>query len=71
MKLVLIDDNFAIRFLLKSFLAEYFPDFDIFSAEDGISGLGLIYAVNPDAVIIDSTLPKYSGREVVEYVVTN
>lgn len=29
------------------------------------------YIINPDLIIIDSTLPKYSGRELVEYIISN
>ncbi len=71
MKLVLIDDNFAIRFILKSLLAEQFPGIEVFTAQDGVQGLGLIFATDPEVIVIDATLPKYSGREVLDFIISS
>lgn len=71
MKLVLIDDNFAVRFILKSLLAEQFSGSEVFTAQDGVQGLGLIYATDPEVIVIDATLPKYSGREVVDFIISS
>ncbi len=73
-KVVIIDDNYVIRELLKSSLnkdvASLDDIYEFYTSESGVEGLGYIYSVNPDIVIIDATLPKYSGRELVEFLGT-
>lgn len=74
-KILLVDDDISIRFALKKYLVKWFKKqgyhMQLFTAEDGVEGLGLIFAVNPDISIIDSTLPKYAGKEVVDYLKDN
>ena len=74
-KLVLIDDNFAIRQSIKALLShvskKYHVDLNVFSTDNGVEGLGYIYITSPNIIIIDTTLPKYSGRNVVEYLIHN
>jgi CheY-like chemotaxis protein len=74
-KIVLIDDNFAIRQVIKIFLTRLSRnnsfDINIFSTDNGVEGLGYVYITNPNIVIVDTTLPKYSGREVLDYFVQN
>jgi len=73
--IVLIDDNLAIREVVKIFASKIQmrinQDVKIYTSEDGIQGLGYIFIVRPEVVIIDLTLPKYSGKELIEYVSTN
>lgn len=71
MKILLIDDDLTIRFTLKKLLHKYFDRLEIYTSEDGVKGLGLAYIIKPDLIIVDSTLPRYSGRELVEYFVSN
>ncbi len=73
-KIVIIDDDFVIRQCLKIALLSYFNesyDIQLFSSSNGVEGLGLIYVVEPDVIIIDSTLPEYSGRELIDFLKTN
>ena len=72
-KVILVEDDFAIRQGIKSLLKEIGKDNDveIYSSANGLEGLGFIFIVNPDLLIIDTTLPKYSGRETLEYLHTN
>lgn len=68
----LLDDNFQIRFVLKKILsAKYRNNVKIFSSDNGLSGLGSIFVNKPDLIIVDTTLPKYAGIEVLEYIKTN
>lgn len=75
LKIVLIDDNFIMREVIKSMLEHleqnYQVNFKIYSSDNGVEGLGYTYVLNPDLIIVDSTLPKYSGREVMSYLVSN
>ncbi len=74
-KIVLLDDNFIIRLALKTllriFASEHKLNIQIFSSENGVEGLGFVYVLDPDLVIVDTTLPKYSGREVIDFLVSN
>ena len=74
-RIVLLDDDYAIREGIKTLVAAWSRkmgnQFKIYSSENGVEGLGYIYLTNPDVVIIDTTLPKYSGRELLEYLKTN
>ena len=73
--IVLIDDNFTLRQVLKVYLSHisesYDVKFNIYSSDNGVEGLGFVYITRPELVIIDTTLPKYSGRDVIEYLVNN
>ena len=54
MKAVIIDDDFKIRYILKSVFSRYkdslqFNDsLQVFSAQDGFEGLGYIFSVRPE-----------------------
>lgn len=73
--IVLIDDNFAIRQIIKIFLArlskKYSFDLNIYTSDNGIEGLGYVFITNPNIIIVDTTLPKYSGKDVIEFFVQN
>jgi CSLREA domain-containing protein len=72
LKVFIIDDDLAIRQCLKILLTSLYGDkFDIYSSGDGVEGLGMLYILNPDLIIIDTTLPTYSGRELIDYVTSN
>ena len=72
---VLIDDNYAIRQLLKIFLSKisqkYSYEIKIFSTDNGAEGLGYVYITSPNIIIIDTSLPKYSGRDLLDYFIKN
>ncbi|MBD3280278.1 response regulator, partial [Candidatus Dojkabacteria bacterium] len=74
-RIVLIDDDYAIREGIKTLISAWDKeselDYEIYSSENGVEGLGYVYLADPDIVIIDTTLPKYSGRELIEYLRTN
>ncbi|MFS8130366.1 MAG: hypothetical protein ACMG57_00140 [Candidatus Dojkabacteria bacterium] len=73
--ILLIDDDLGIRFVLKKLIFEHFPfkelGLQIYSASEGMEGLGLIFCVKSDVIIIDTTLPKYENREILDYLITN
>lgn len=68
--IVLLDDNFVIREILRNLFSS-FDKIDFFSSDNGVEGLGYIFLTEPNVLIIDSTLPQYSGREVIHYILTN
>jgi len=70
-KVLLIDNDISIRFVIKKLLNNILINSRIYSSDKGPEGLGLAYIVKPNIIILDTTLPRYSGREVVDFIVTN
>lgn len=73
--IVLIDNNFTIRELLKVSLRDLAKnsgeEFSLYTSQNGIEGLGFVYITQPEIVIIDTTLPKYSGNELLYFLLSN
>lgn len=69
--IVLIDDNFAIRQIIEVFFArlekKYLVDINVFSADNGVEGLGYVYIMTPQIVIVDTTLPEYLDRGIWDF----
>lgn len=73
--IVLIDNNFAIRETLKIVLDNLAKNndlkFNLYTSQNGIEGLGFVYVTHPEIIIVDTTLPKYSGNELLYFLLTN
>lgn len=72
--IVILDDNFAIRQIIGLYLHKYVShtigeQFKVYTSSNGVEGLGYIDVTKPDIAIIDTTLPKYSGKELVEHLI--
>lgn len=65
-KILIIEDEAAIRRVLNNILSEEFPTYQIFDAEDGIKGLELLQKEKIDLVLCDIKMPKMDGIEVLE-----
>jgi len=74
-KIVLLDNNLVIRSVLKSFLSfvrkKSISKLQVYTSEDGVQGLGYIFITQPNLIVIDTTLPKYSGRELIQFLESN
>lgn len=74
-RIILIDNNIiirhALRIILNNLFSRYKRELSIFTAKDGVQGLGYIFIIKPDVIVLDLTLPKYSGREILDYITTN
>ncbi|NUN09050.1 MAG: sigma-54-dependent Fis family transcriptional regulator [Ignavibacteriaceae bacterium] len=68
MKLLIIEDEKITRISLSNTLAA--EGFEVFSAGDGEEGLAIFSREMPDIVITDLRLPKISGMEILERVIT-
>lgn len=68
--LLLVDDNFAVRSSLKTWLANVFPQFKILEADSGESALALFDFVSPILVLMDIALPGMKGIEAVRRIKT-
>lgn len=65
-EILIIEDEKAIRNVLKNILEEEDKSFNIDEAEDGIEALSLIKEKEYDLVISDIKMPKKDGVEVLE-----
>lgn len=67
-KVLIVDDDFTIREVLKKLIIRTLGKVSIITSDNGINGLGLIELHNPDLVIVDSTLPEFAGAELVHSI---
>lgn len=63
-KLLLIDDDSTSRYVLKQLLVT--TSLEIIEAVDGPEGIRLAQQENPDCILLDLTMPDFSGMEVLE-----
>ena len=63
--LLFIDDNAADRKFFGEGLKQHSPDYRIFEASDGESGLALYRSQRIDCVLLDLNFPDQSGFEVL------
>lgn len=75
LNVVLLDDSLVIREIIRRLLQLLQPQvlnkLNFYSSSNGVEGLGYVFVTKPDILIIDTTLPKYSGRELIDYLHTN
>jgi two-component system sensor histidine kinase/response regulator len=65
-KIVVIDDDYAMRLSCGKILSKMGLQFEAF--EDGARGLSAVGALKPDLVVVDLKMPGISGMEVVSRV---
>lgn len=63
--LLIIEDEDAIRRVLKKILLEEEQDYSIHEAADGLAGVEMIKKTNYDLVLCDIKMPKMDGLEVL------
>ncbi len=62
-RILVIDDEYAIRVLLKSFLES--QDYEVRLAEDGENALRIFQEFQPEVIISDIMMPVESGLSIV------
>ncbi|HET8804093.1 MAG TPA: sigma-54 dependent transcriptional regulator [Aequorivita sp.] len=67
-RILIIEDEAAIRRVLVKILSEENQGYDVFEAEDGVAGMELIKKEDFDLVLCDIKMPKMDGVEVLEAV---
>lgn len=67
-KILLIEDEAAIRRVLTKILSEESKDYIVEQAEDGLEGINKIRENDYDLVLCDIKMPKMDGVEVLEAV---
>jgi len=67
-KILIIEDEAAIRRVLGKIISEESKDYNVEYAEDGLQGLDMITKNDYDLVLCDIKMPKMDGVEVLEKV---
>ena len=67
-KILIIEDESAIRRVLGKIISEESKEYTVFEAEDGLQGLDMITKNDYDLVLCDIKMPKMDGVEVLEKV---
>lgn len=75
LNIVIIDDDFVVRqvlgLLLKYYSRSQGVDLKIYTSANGLEGMGYLMVTIPDILILDTTLPKYSGTEIADFILNN
>jgi len=67
-KILIIEDESAIRRVLKKIISEENDSYHVEEAEDGLAGIEMISKSDYDLVLCDIKMPKMDGVEVLEKV---
>ncbi|MEH6764441.1 sigma-54-dependent transcriptional regulator [Aequorivita antarctica] len=67
-RILIIEDEAAIRRVLMKILSEENQGYEVFEAEDGLAGMEIIKKEDFDLVLCDIKMPKMDGVEVLEAV---
>jgi DNA-binding NtrC family response regulator len=67
-RILIIEDEEAIRRVLVKILSEEDPSYELFEASDGVSGLNMVKNNNFDLILCDIKMPKMDGVEVLENI---
>lgn len=67
-RILIIEDEAAIRRVLKNIISEENKTYQVEEAEDGILGIELIAKTDFDLVLCDIKMPKMDGVEVLEKI---
>ena len=65
-KILIIEDEAAIRRVLSKIISEENNSYQVEEAEDGLSGIEMIKNKDYDLILCDIKMPKMDGVEVLE-----
>jgi CheY-like chemotaxis protein len=66
MKILIVDDNQELAFLIKWMLED--EGFEVRSAKDGGDGYSAYLLFNPDIVLTDIQMPERNGLELMKHI---
>jgi CheY-like chemotaxis protein len=69
--ILIVDPNIAFQQSLKKLLIKNFPQVSVDVANDSQEGLGKIYAVDPQIILLEIHLPGRSGLELAGQIKSN
>jgi len=67
-KILIIEDEAAIRRVLVKIITEEFKSHEVFEAPDGINGMEMASKFSYDLILCDIKMPKMDGVEVLEKI---
>lgn len=70
-KVLVIEDEAPYQIMLKRFLEQLIGVSNIAIAGDGVEGLKLAHEFKPDLIILDLTMPRMDGYEVIQHLKEN
>ncbi|PYZ92472.1 two-component system response regulator [Salipaludibacillus keqinensis] len=65
-KLLIVDDQFGIRVLLKEVFEK--DGYETYDASNGVQALSIIEEHNPDLVLLDMKIPGMDGLEILREI---
>lgn len=68
-RVLIIDDNAADRYLFHEYLTSTSPHYEVHEASNGQMGLALAHRLRPDCILLDLRLGGESGYEILEKLV--
>ncbi len=64
-RVLLIEDSRHFQNLVGLLLKQFFPDLTLYTADDGIAGLAMAGALQPDVLLVDLLLPGIDGATLI------
>jgi len=67
-KLLLIEDDVNLGYIIKSSLEEVIGGYEVFMATNGLEGLNALSDISPDIIVSDVDMPILDGIEMVKKI---
>ena len=64
-RVLLIEDSRHFQNLVGLLLKQFFPGVELYTADDGIAGLAMAGALQPDVLLVDLLLPGIDGATLI------
>ncbi len=58
---LLVEDNDDLRELMRYFLEESYPDWQVLEAHNGVEGIEIARSALPDVIVVDFNMPLLDG----------
>lgn len=63
-RILIVDDDADICTVWKKYIERHWPNSEVYTANDGDSGLKLYDKLKPDLIVLDVMMPRINGWEV-------
>lgn len=68
LRILIVDDHYAVRRSLETYLREVFPHAHIAQAHNGREALDVVAAAPPDIVLLDAIMPHVDGIQATRQI---